>query len=48
MSFGRNYYTLVIMDDYSRYTWPHLLSRKKDALFAFQKLVKGIQNKKKH
>jgi len=46
MSFGGNYYTLVIVDDYSRFTWTLFLTHKRDAFHAFKKLAKIIQNKK--
>ena len=46
MSFGGNYYALVIVDDYSRYTWTLFLTNKNDAFRAFKKLAKLIQNEK--
>ena len=46
LSFGGNYYALVIVDDYSRYTWTLFLTHKSDAFHAFKKLIKVIQNKK--
>jgi len=46
MSFGGNYYALVIVDDYSRYTWTLFLTHKRDVFHAFKKLAKIIQNKK--
>ena len=46
ISFGGNYYALVIVDDYSRYTWTFFLTRKRDVFHAFKKLAKIIQNKK--
>jgi transposase InsO family protein len=46
MSFGGNYYALVIVDDYSRYTWTLFISHKNDAFVAFRKLAKIIQNEK--
>ena len=46
MSFGGNYYALVIVDDYSRFTWTLFLTHKSDAFHAFKKLAKLIQNKK--
>jgi transposase InsO family protein len=45
-SFGGNYYALVIVDDYSRYTWTLFISHKNDAFVAFRKLAKIIQNQK--
>lgn len=41
-----NVYALVVMDEYSRYTWTLLLSQKRDIFAAFQKLAKVIQNVK--
>ena len=46
MSFGGNYYALVIFDDYSRFTWTLFLTHKSDVFHAFKKLAKLIQNKK--
>jgi len=46
MSFGGSYYALVIVDDYSRYTWNLFLTHKNDAYHAFRRLAKVIQNKK--
>jgi len=46
MSFGRNYYALVIVYDYSRFTWTLFLTHKRDAFHTFKKLAKIIQNKK--
>ena len=46
MSFDGNYYTLVIVDDYSRFTWTLFLTHKRDSFHAFKKLAKIIQNKK--
>jgi len=46
MSYGGNYYALVIVDDYSRFTWIIFLAHKRDAFHAFKKLEKIIQNKK--
>ena len=45
-SFGGNYYALVIVDDYSRYTWTLFLVHKSDAFAAFKNLAKSIQNEK--
>jgi len=47
MSLGGNYYGLVIVDDYSRFTWTLFLKTKNEAFDAFHKLVKVIQNKKR-
>ena len=45
-SFGGNYYALVIVDDYSRYTWTFFLTLKSEAFKAFKKFAKAIQNEK--
>ena len=46
MSLGGNYYGLVIVDDYSRFTWTLFLKTKNEAFDAFRKLAKVIQNEK--
>ena len=46
MSLCGNYYGLVIVDDYSRYTWTLFFRTKNDAFDVFRKLVKVIQNEK--
>jgi len=46
MSFGGNYYALVIVDDYSRFTWTLFPAHKRFTFHAFKKLAKIIQNKK--
>jgi len=46
MSLGGNYYALVIVDDFSRYTWTLFLESKSDAFSAFKKLARRLQNKK--
>jgi len=46
MSIGGNSYGLVVVDDYSRFTWTLLIATKDDAYHVFKKLVKVIQNKK--
>lgn len=45
-SLGDNFYALVIVDDYSRFTWTLFLSHKSDTFKAFKKLAKVIQNEK--
>jgi len=45
-SFGGNYYALIIVDDYSRYTWTFFLTLKSKAFKAFKKFAKMIQNEK--
>ena len=44
MSLSGNYYGLVIVDNYSRFTWTLFLKTKKEAFDAFRKLAKVIQN----
>ncbi|GJU64676.1 retrovirus-related pol polyprotein from transposon TNT 1-94 [Tanacetum coccineum] len=43
-SYGGNRYTLVIVDDYSRYTWTRFLKDKTKALDQFKIFNKKIQN----
>ena len=43
-SYGGNFYTLVIVDDYSRYTWTKFLKSKNEAFDKFEILSKKIQN----
>ncbi|GJT01538.1 retrovirus-related pol polyprotein from transposon TNT 1-94 [Tanacetum coccineum] len=43
-SYGRNHYTLVIVDDYSRYTWTRFLKDKAEAFDQFEIFSKKIQN----
>ncbi|GJZ91357.1 retrovirus-related pol polyprotein from transposon TNT 1-94 [Tanacetum coccineum] len=45
-SYGGNFYTLVIVDDYSRYTWTRFLKHKNEAFDHFEILSKKIQNQK--
>ena len=44
MSLGGNYYGLVIVDDYSRFTWTLFSKTKNEAFDAFHKLAKVIEN----
>ena len=44
-SYGGNRYTLVIVDDYSRYTWTRFLGDKTEAFDKFEVFSKMIQNK---
>jgi len=44
MSLGGNYYALVVVVDFSRFTWTLFLESKSDAFFAFKKLAKRLQN----
>jgi len=46
MSLGGNYYALVIVDNFSRYTWTLFLESKSDAFSAFKKLARRLQNTK--
>ncbi|GJW44953.1 retrovirus-related pol polyprotein from transposon TNT 1-94 [Tanacetum coccineum] len=43
-SYGGNRYTLVIVDDYSRYTWTGFLKDKTEAFDQFEILSRKIQN----
>ncbi|GJZ17989.1 retrovirus-related pol polyprotein from transposon TNT 1-94 [Tanacetum coccineum] len=43
-SYGGNLYTLVIVDDYSRYTWTRFLKTKNEAFEKFEILSRKIQN----
>ncbi|GJS33232.1 retrovirus-related pol polyprotein from transposon TNT 1-94, partial [Tanacetum coccineum] len=45
-SYGGNFYTLVIVDDYSIYTWPRFLKHKNEASDHFEILSKKIQVQK--
>ena len=45
-SLGGKLYGLVIVDDYSRFTWVSFLSHKNDSLSAFSKLYRQISNEK--
>ena len=45
-SLGGNYYALVIVDDFSRYTCTLFLESKSDAFSAFKKLTRRLQNTK--
>jgi transposase InsO family protein len=42
-SLGRNRYILVIVDDFSRYTWAILIREKSDAFVIAQQLFEKIQ-----
>ncbi|GJY99514.1 retrovirus-related pol polyprotein from transposon TNT 1-94 [Tanacetum coccineum] len=43
-SYGGNLYTLVVIDDYSRYTWTRFLKTKNEAFEKFEILSRKIQN----
>ena len=45
-SLGANYYGLVIVDDYSRFTWTLFIATKDNVYLAFKKFAKMIQNEK--
>lgn len=45
-NFSGNYCSLVIVIDYSRYTWTFFLFNKREPFVAFHKLAKVIQNEK--
>jgi len=38
--------TLVIVDDFSRFTWTLFLATKNETFYAFKKLVKVLENEK--
>jgi len=46
MSLGGNFYALVIVNDYSRFTWTLLLATKNDMFHAFKRLAKILENEK--
>ncbi|GKV48955.1 hypothetical protein SLEP1_g55729 [Rubroshorea leprosula] len=46
LSNGGKSYVLVVVDDYSRFTWVAFLAHRKDALDAFKSLCKKLQNEK--
>jgi len=46
MSLGGNYYGLVIVDDYSRFTWTFFIATKDETYHVFKVFVKVVQNKK--
>jgi len=46
MSLGGNYYGLVIVDDYSRFTWTLFIATKGEAYHAYKRFVKVIHNEK--
>jgi len=48
MSIYSNYYGLVIVDDFSRFTWTLFIVTKDDAYIAFNRLAKVIQNEKNY
>jgi len=46
MSLGGKYYGLVIVDDYSRFTWTFFIATKDETYHVFQRFVKVVQNEK--
>lgn len=44
MSLGENYYALVLVDDFSIYTWTLFITSKTDSFFVFKKLDKILEN----
>ena len=46
MSLGGNYYGLVIVDDYSRFTWMFFIATKDETYHVFKRFVKVVQNEK--
>jgi len=46
MSPEGNYYGLVIVDDFSRFTWTLFIATKDEVYHAFKRFVKVIQNEK--
>jgi len=46
MSLVGNLYALVIVDDFSRYTWTLFLAAKNDIFHAFKRLAKMVENEK--
>jgi len=47
MNIGGNYYSLVIVYDFSRFPWTLFVVTKDDAFISFKRLAKLIQNEKK-
>ena len=45
-SLGGNYYALVLVDDYSWFTWNFFISSKSDTFQVFRKSAKVVQNEK--
>ena len=46
MSLGGNYYGLVVVDDYSSFTWTLFIATKDEVYHAFKRFAKVIQNEK--
>jgi len=45
-SIGGNYYALVLVDDFSRFTWTFFISAKNDTFKVFKKFYNAVQNEK--
>src|SRR3954462_7555334 len=43
-SFGGNFYGVVIVDDFSRYTWVHFLTFKSETQAIFKRFAKRVMN----
>jgi len=46
MSLGGNYYALIIVHDFSRFTWTLFLAAKNETFYTFKKLAKVLENEK--
>ena len=46
LSLGGKQYALVIVDNYSRFTWTFFLSHKDETIVFFTKFCKNVQNEK--
>jgi len=46
MNLGGSYYSLVVVDDFSRYTWTLFIVTKDDTFKAFKRHAKFLQNEK--
>ena len=46
LSLGGKQYALVIVDDYSRFTWTYFLAHKDETIGFFSKFCKKVQNEK--
>ena len=46
MSIGGNFYGLVIVDDYSRFTWTLFISSKDETYHVFKNFAQVVQNEK--
>jgi len=48
MSHGGNLYALVIVDDFSRFSWTFFIVTKHDTFHAFKRLAKVLENEKSY